>query len=291
MLGELVNIGEEVVVNIPEDSRQWGYDPCPNGTVGKVVGYGTTTYGRIHNFGCNPGIYHNRSWLDVDVGDKVIQISSFYVELKDVVDYSRRLDAYREAGGWATYDKHRDFIKPLPETSFWEFDKVRCSHHSFADIEELCVVRIKWDNINQHRIDGSPMPLYDISDSISAGWVSSIDEPDLELISRGNVWKYFHGEPMEFSDLREEANLHAALGLEDEVRNPATSLYAWTLREAMAAIREGIADGFSQSQLLGKHRLSVKRFRDRDLGERVRAITLAEFTETAVEELTQKFGD
>ena len=32
MIDELMRIGDEVAITIPQENREWGYNPCPDGT-------------------------------------------------------------------------------------------------------------------------------------------------------------------------------------------------------------------------------------------------------------------
>ena len=105
----------------------------------------------------------------------------------------------------------------------------------------------------------------------------------MTLVSRGNVWKHYHGEKPVFASLDEEAAFFGMLGHTDEVINPACSLYKWTLDEILKAMQEGTVDGlqvdrglFGMSQDL--HHRAIK-FRDPELGKRVREATLKGFAD------------
>ena len=55
MIGELVKVGDEVAITIPEENRKWGYSPCLDGTKATVLGFSEIYYGRLGNFGFRPG--------------------------------------------------------------------------------------------------------------------------------------------------------------------------------------------------------------------------------------------
>jgi hypothetical protein len=255
------NIGTVVVAKIGKENREWGYNPVPDGTRGVIQGFGEIPYGRTNNFGHKPGIYTNKSWCDVlfEGKDETINISLFH--LRD------------ENGGYLNEgffrDENEEPIRALPDTPFWEEDIVR------YDGEECIVVSV------DYRYDDAR---YNLSDKIPAGWGHSMVHPDLiTLLRRGNVWKYYHDEPITFESLEDEANFFKRIGHTIEVRNPANNLYAWTLNEVLDAIEAGIADGFAVSHGIfgvgGLNHVAFKFVGHDDLAARTRTKTLAEFAE------------
>jgi len=69
MIGETLQIGDTVKINIEDEARQWGYSPCPNDTLATVIGFSEIAYGRVRNFGQEPGIYLNCSWIKLKMED------------------------------------------------------------------------------------------------------------------------------------------------------------------------------------------------------------------------------
>ena len=277
MIGETLRVGDTVVVNIPDENWDWGYRPVKKqrGTKIKVVGFGEIAYSRIQNFGRGPGVYTNHSWVQL----KGIEgfVSTCFIKLANKKEEAKRLKEFR---------KNRPVekpLRPLPEMKFWEGDVVEVAwwdgHNPWGE-EDVVVVSINYDYLDQKRNDGSPMPEYNVSPSEMGGYVA-VNESQMKLVRRGNVWKYYNGEKPVFKDIQEEADFFKMLGHCDEVPNPKTKLYAWTKDEILKAVKDGIVDGFSADHgLFGtmsdiQHR--AMRFRDRDLGERVRQATIKGF--------------
>ena len=123
---------------------------------------------------------------------------------------------------------------------------------------------------------------------MTEGGTVCVRPTNLKLVSRGNVWKYYHNEPLEFADLREEAEFYHNIGRTKEVRNPKDDLYHWDDYagkvsepvEALQAIKDGLGDSMNVGSLFGlmsSPRITVYKFLDREVGERVRKATLEGF--------------
>jgi hypothetical protein len=269
MIGELAQVGDVVTIVIPKKNRDWGYAPCDDGTVAQVAGFGEMHYGRTRSYGLEPGVYRNASWVKVDDGDKEWLEHDGRLTLVDGAEYERREKEWRaDDESWL---KRKVRLRDLPETKFWEGDHVRCSTHPDATIVQR--VEYRWGER-----DGAFT--YAVSDSMTAGWNGYARDDRLELVERGDVWKYYHGEPLTFDSLDDEANFFKLLGHVEDLRNPAhDDLYAWTKEEALEAIRTGYAHGFSvgTNMFSGTLRHDVIRYRDEELGARVRQATLAGF--------------
>lgn len=279
-------IGDDVTIKVPADSRGWGYNPAPDGTKGTIIGFETIDYGYTCNFGKKPGVYLNGSWpkVQLETGN-VISISSFYVELKPGLFEARR-NAY-----WSLSDDERhalgekDRVGNLPDTKLWPGDKVRGINDQIQSLiqpgKELVISRINYGWMHSKRNDGSPMPFYEVSDELMGGWHVSANDDELELIERGNVWKYHHNEPTQFADLEEEGKFFKLLGHTSDVRNPSNGLYSWTLEEALEALRNGTAHGITVSGgMFGSNPITgVIKYRDEELGKRVAETTLKGFSD------------
>lgn len=288
VIGEILKVGDTVVVNIPKENWDWGYRPVDKqfGTKGKVLGFSEIHYSRVCNYGHGPGVYVNYCWVTVQVeGKKPFSISDCHIDLEDKNLEKSRTVAWREAGGPSQKTRLRD----LPEMKLWEHDLVKFvgPRSPWPDVELFKIVNIHYEYIGQKRTDGvTPMPEYDIS-PLNGGGHTAVNESDLLLVSRGNVWKYYHGEKPVFADLKEEAALAEMLGKTKELRNPKSQLYSWTLDEALEAIRNGTADGITVSNGLfgGGARTNVMWFEDRELGRRVAAATLEGFKDHVPEKM------
>src|SRR5690606_29229846 len=133
----------------------------------------------------------------------------------------------------------------LPETKFWEQDKVRVRLPHDGGEHEMVVCSIDYCRMYDRCDNGSPWPFYNLQ-YMDAGRIGA-EESWIELIERGNVWKYHNNQPLSFIDLKEEASFFQLVGQTEEVRNPKNSLYSWTRKEVLDAIESGIVHGFSIS--------------------------------------------
>lgn len=248
-----MKIGDKATISIDAESRSWGNNPAPDGTEVEVVGFGESYHTRTQ--GANPGVYENLCWPKVKLPDgSVIAISSCHLKF--------------ERKGSILDGK---FLRELPETAFWEGDKVR---HCGV---EVVVQYIEYQCIGARRTDGSPMPIYSVK--YPAGYSRIAGDDELTLVERGNLWKHYHGEPVSFSSLEEECIFNAMIGLEEELRNPATGNYAWTKDQVLEAIRSGAAHGMKMSSGFFGTTPSpyAVRFKNEELGRRVAEATLAGF--------------
>lgn len=266
MIGETVRIGDEVLITIPPENREWGYDPCPDGTRATVLSFSEIHWGRINNCGIEPGVHINPCWARVRSADgKEWTENTGRFTLPDAEEYQRRIDEWRAAGDWRA---RKTKLRDLPETPFWEGDVVSAAREGYG---KMFVVGIEYAWGDE--------PTYRISDRMNAGWHTYARAAELTLIERGNVWNYYHDLPLKFDSLTAEAEFFNMLGHTEEVRNPANDLFLWTKDEALKAIEAGLVHGFSMGGGLfgsGPH-INAIRFRDEDLGRRVAAETLVGF--------------
>jgi hypothetical protein len=237
-------------------------------------------------------VYINRAWTKVRLenGHEYSEYTG-RLELTDKAEYERRLVAFRKhqqenPDNW----RNKEFLRELPETPFWEGDFVRTRGRSAVtsvysemppdrDPDVFQIIGIDYHYLTEKTQVGTKYPAYKISSKLGAGWNTSASEDDMVLVERGPVWKFFHDEPISFGDIKEEAQFFESLGHTEEIRNPANGLYSWTKDEVIAAIKSGLAHGFSMGAGFfgsGPH-ISAKRFKNEDLGRRVAAATLEGF--------------
>ena len=283
-----VQVGDVLIVSVAKENREWGYSPAQDGTRLKVTGFRTRYRGRCGEFGRTPGLYaFNDCPIVVKESDgAIVEIGSSHLRYED--------------GSTIRMDLDGEWIAELPELPFWEGDTVNVGKGFYGPDENVVVARISYDDINTKCSDGvTPYPIYTISPSMGAGVSTSARESGLTLVSRGNIWKYYHGEPLHFDTIAAEAQFYdGQLGRTKDVRNEAIGLFAWTIEEAVCAVREGKADAISvTSRMFGsKQRPYLKKFLDEDVGARVRQETLegwkdfdpSKFAEEIAEELKHR---
>lgn len=268
-----------VVIDVLKDNRDAGYNPAPDGTIGTIVGFNEICYGYINNFGMKPGTYLNKYWphVKLETGE-TIQISTCHIRHSVDGLIEERRKAYLQLS-----EEERRFIEngervgDLPETHFWPGDVVRSSKHNG---EKLIIRGIDYTNIDSKCHNGSQYPFYNISYSFD-DWYTVAREEELELVERGNVWKHYHEEPLEFDTLEEEGRFFKMIGHTTEVRNPNNNLYDWTLEEALQAIKDGLADAVivTNTPLINLPVTSVIKYNDSKLGRRIAELTLRGFAD------------
>jgi len=99
-----INIGDIVTVMVPAENREWGYDPCPDGTLGKVVGFDEIVWAGdwASRCGFKPGVYVNRYWAHIEIdgvripgsiGLHCLVISHAALQRNPIDDFIRELDS------------------------------------------------------------------------------------------------------------------------------------------------------------------------------------------------------
>jgi hypothetical protein len=277
-LTELLQIGDEVVFKVDPERRAWTdtYKDVPDGTKGIVCGfYDAVVYkSRVPVLVHQPGVYHHKGAVSVLLRDGRIVPGDWSVEMVDKDQEKRRDAALRGADGMLRTEQVR--LGDLPETKFWEQDKVRVRFPHDGNEHEMVISCIDYYHMLKRREDGSPWPFYDVR--YAEGGTTSVEESWVELIERGNVWKYHNNQPLSFADLKEEGSFFQLVGQTEEMRNPANGYYSWTKDEVLEAIRNGTVHGFSVSSgFFGSGRINAQRFKDEALGKRIAKATLEGF--------------
>lgn len=280
-LDEILEIGDEVVFKVDPETRKWTdtYKDVPDGTKGVVcrIHDAIMYYGRTRVLVDAPGVYHKKGGVTILLPDGRLIPGNYNVTMTDQVEQKRRDALKRNKRGvfQETYTRLGD----LPLTPFWEEDRVLVHRHD-GDVE-LVVKTINYRHLHERNNDGSPWNAYEVHHA--EGWQTGASADTMELIERGNVWKYHHGELLSFESLAEEAEFFTTIGRTEEVRNPESGLYGWTLEQALQAIKDGIGHGFTNNIIpfANVRSISVKCFLDKDLGRRVAAETLKGFSVVA----------
>lgn len=303
VLDVFIKLGDKVKVTVSDEQRSYGSPYTPHeGKLGTVVSF---HYSKFHEerIGYHkPGLYSQRSCANVllDDGTLLECVSAHNIAWQDESLNEVRRAERVAAGGHldSEYDNsvtELTWLEPLPETVIWEKDVVRVVSGKHADFGihfkngVLYEAKLVVDRIDYHWLLGDRPDIgvqFKVSGAYEDGTTTgqaSFGATEIELVERGNFWKYHHApEILTFADIHEEITLHAYLRKVQEIRNPLRKdLYLWTRAEALTAIREGRADAFRVSQgFFGTGpSIRVQRFDDRDLGERVRAQTLQGFAD------------
>lgn len=302
IIDDLLEVGDEVVIDIPDENWEGGYRPVSqqHGTHATVVGFSEIVYSRIDNFGFPPGVYRNGAWtkLKLEDGEEHTELTS-RLTMVDQAVYEARTAEQQKTGVKDWLDS-KERLRDLPETKFWEGDEVLV-YGGTRGVVSVSLPDVKDETVMKNILDGNvpddvkPMIVigieydwkegdkpwaYRVSDSFGSGWNTMASEPDMMLVSRGNVWKYFNGQELVFESIQEEASFFKMLGHYTEVANPESGMFSWTLEEVLAGIKKGVVDGFYAGLVpfsFGKRSIDAIKYRDEELGERVREATLAGF--------------
>lgn len=276
-LSELLQIGDRVVFEVGSERRRWMdvYKDVPDGIMGVVCGFHDAVIykPRAPVFVLQPGVYHYRGAVSVLLPDGRIVPGDSSVKMVDKEEEGRRDVAMRDERGILQTEYFR--LCDLPETKFWERDRVRVRfpYPCGGRERKMTIGQIDYGYIHHCCNDGSPYPFYGVD---QVGTSTNAEESWIELIERGNVWKFYHDEPITFGDIKEEASFFQMIGQAEEVRNPINDLFVWTGEGVLDAILSGAVHGFSMSddRIGSGPYIGAVRFKDETLGERVAKATL-----------------
>jgi len=190
MEGELIRVGDEVIITIPKENRDWGCNPCPDGSKATVLGFSEIHYGRLTNCDIKPGVYTNYYWVKLRIEDgRELTVPDRFLELSDKSVYEQRLEAFQkyQRENPDNWYKNEEFIRELPDTPFCEGDLV-CVRDSYlirsARRNNFQVMGIDYDS--REKI------MYWLASDISHVKSLIVYEDDIELVEHGSVWKKLH---------------------------------------------------------------------------------------------------
>ncbi len=283
-------VNDEVVIKIPERKRKDGYNPYPDGTTAKVTGYARMFIGRLNTLNVQPGVYINDRWvkLQLDSGERTIENSS-YLNLIDQEEAARRSGIIRlrnQSPDWLQLKLQNGFLHELPETPIWEGDYVHCKVIDGQannlvkpkTMQTFVVQEIDYHHMGLLHKKRMPWPYYKLSSEITGKWNVAVRESDMELVERGNVWKWKNKEPLQFRNFLEEIKFWQLVGEYEELINPDTNDYRWSRSEVFEAICNGMAHGFKSVHLplLSQPALAI-RMKNIEVGQRLAKETLHQF--------------
>ncbi len=242
--------GDRLVVL--EDSGT-GHERLRRGEEVEIVGFARTSYGRVSNFGLDPGLYANPT--------------APLVRTAGGATFEAGAHLFEPAGGGPRPQVERSSLRigDLPGTPFWEWDVVTDPSGARLRVEHVLHL--------DFAARGASGLSFSCADAFGAQRMLAADE--MTLVERGPVWRRAQGEAVAFDTVEELVAFHHAVGAYDEVRNPANGLYAWEPDEAVEALREGDVHGFHGGLEPAQGRSNMVRYRDPEVAEAVRMETLA----------------
>jgi ribosomal protein L21E len=281
--------GDRVVMKMDPEARSWR-SGLPDGIQGTVVGklryrryanrYGIDTYSFAQ-----PGIYELDGVPQVkwDNGETATA-SSYDIDAVDVAKFKQRLETQWHAPMRTGEDRNklehrlRNCVRlgDLPDAKFYELDRVHVKPFDSAGTVKSVMYSWALNDETGQFIDERGM-CYHVE--LDRGGSTHVNDVDLELLMRGNMYNHVNGLPLEFVDIREEISWAKGLTQITEVRNPETQLYSWTKESALAAIQSGVGDCMTAGNGLFNTgwRVAVWKCKDSELGQRARLATMKSF--------------
>lgn len=289
VLNHLCRIGDRVVMAVPNSDEGWATRRVRNGVEGTIIGIHRyqRTQSRVGIYTTPPGLYEYNGSPIVKWDDGQFDRPS----LHDVILIGELLNADRhERAGQKEYREAFEtpqFISDLPDLPFYEWDivtPVRGSkfNDGWSPSNKFRILDIKYDDLKSFCDDGvTPLASLVIEpvEGRSGTTYARIDE--FKLSSRGNIYWWYHDKSMmKFSSIEEECALHMTLGMTTEVRCPETGHYGWPLESVLPGVTSGIIDGIKAHDGFFGSGVSMHGhlFKDRDVGERVRAKSIEGFS-------------
>ncbi len=253
-----------------------------NSIRGRIIAFEETIIPRFAGWQRKPGVYENKAYVQVESSSgERSWVSSYNLNLLDHTEEERRLNALQKEYGNTPIPQR--YLRELPETKYYERDvvkypefKIKGGHH-VSPIHSLPIPFESLDHLELviERAEIQRIEYFPHQDGRPQGYVikgTTVLEPTLKLLRRGNVWKYYHGEPLIFRGLEEELDFFRNLGHFEEVKNPRTNLFSWDKNEYLSGIITGVIDApyYGSPFNICEERFSAIRFRDEELGARVR---------------------
>lgn len=256
ILSSHARIGDRVTMQMDDESRGWaGKGEEPNGTEGVIIGFhryiSYTSRNEVRKDKPS-GKYEGNSVPIVKWDNGRTQIiSPHYIAIpKEIYNERRGSSSYKEAFDTPLY------LGPLPSLPFYEDDVLELKESIFNDSYLVRVRRIDYNNVDTFCTDNvTPYPIYTVSPVDHSGPTTSIRESDVGRIEkRGLYWMWENDkENIKFDSLKEEANFYRSIGYAEEMRNPKSGNYAWSIEEAEEALRNKTIASISVSNNFFSH--------------------------------------
>ncbi len=253
LLRDWFQVGQEVKFSIPE--------------TGIVCGFGKTHIPR-------GGFDHKKAGVYVNFFQLRVKTTKGY-QLWNIEQIHGRNAALAEK-----IAELRVCIGELPDTPFWVGDIVRLTNlaewrFSGDPSYPLVVKKIYYGELPVCNMEASKEnDHYEIP---CPGGHFIARTSSLALVSRGNIWKLEHGEPLSFASLNEEGKFYQSLGMSQKVLHTSETRsndHLWDLWAGIQQLQSGNAD-----QLIVKDKKTQQvvliKYEPIEFGDRMRAAELA----------------
>lgn len=184
-----------------------------------VVGFKHMVVGRLtHGYRAlptplRPGIYLNHNCVGIATKTGISRASHYWhstLELADKEEAARR--------GPRPQQLPPTFLRELPDTPLWEGDIVAFNYGPSKSEETRVVTAVDHFGCTAHD-DNLPdhVSAYILGEELTPGYIGPqptrlVAASRLKLVSRGNVWRYYHGEELRFETLVEEVRFAILMG-------------------------------------------------------------------------------
>jgi len=288
VLEAFLHIGDRIVAQNSKSTLEYRQADKPDGTMGTVIGFYRyqTAYGpnQIRE-NIQPGIYEGNGvsyvrWDDGTTGRLNCHDACF---VDESLNETRRADtAYREA--FNTLYR----VGELPELRYMIGNVIntKVRRGIGGDFKQIIgkITSIDYLRAKEFCDDGvTPYPIYTVNFE-DEGYSQSLRESEIyAVIDHGNYWAWNNDKTkLRFKDIREEASFYISIGMSEQLRNPRTGDYSWSIEEALTAIKEGTGDVISTTgSFFGSNPFPIVfRFIGLpDLSQRLQTKTLEGFSE------------
>lgn len=244
-------VGDKVAVNI---ERSVG--GLKDGDVVTIEDFLSLYEGRTDGVGVPPGLWRNYSYA------KIRDESGFLHEI--------HTSDLRPLPGNEVVALPRLLLADLPETSFWEDDVVETFQGRVGHVHVIDY----YDAASGKSCAGAYRVRFKEGDQ------EDYHEHGLELVERGNVWRFFNDEPLSFTHALEEARFYHRISHVTSVINTAEAKATFLWDDAVALLEAGEADVIWHNWAVATsdpgYRVECYVIDDPEVGERCRAALIDE---------------
>lgn len=185
-----------------------------NGAVARVVGYGEKTVKPPVAYGMEPGVYVDWDYPTIemrpDADGERIYLSGETRCGNGMIQGSIHRQSLQLADGQPLEGRPVLRLRDLPDTKFWHGDLVE-----LPDGRESAIHCIYYRCLEA---DAADREAYEVLDPDGDNFRKiSFEESALKLVRRGNLFRHYHGQNLEFPSVADEIIFHATMGWVDKV--------------------------------------------------------------------------
>lgn len=208
------NVGDDVALDL-QGRKIKGLE---DGELVTIKRFGELHEGRTTGIGVLPGVWANYSWVTVqDARGNEHEISKYDLKPSPGSDYVL---------------VPREFLRELPETPLWEDDVVEVYDGRRGYVSTI-------DHLEAERDPASEVPIYTVKFAVGS---EKFHLRSLDLVERGDVWKFYNGHELHFESAANEANFYHRISHVTSVRNDDDSIWTFPWQQAVEALESGKAD-------------------------------------------------